>query len=316
MNEQEKMEQILKEIHVMISKCDHYNDDENLVILDKQKLFSMLEKINLTMYDMMDSYEVTQAAKARGARKVKEQGESILKNAEDMAEDVYAASILYMDEVLLHLRQQSKDMMKDLEEAYTKAREEFIKEDRKIVSNRMELRQQLQEMRESDKYIYLIDEENRRRRENPMPKGGYVRKEIRPDLSDLEDIWEEEPIRISAPTPQIYVDPAYAEDTMLDAMAEESGVIGGPEIRVNMDSAYFKQKQNAWEDIDEGVVGGNYPGAEEDNLKNTGLNAEEGNDADEQKARENVANVRAASKKFMEAFFGKKTDASEKDEEE
>lgn len=54
MSPQDKVERILKEIHVAFSKSETYNGHPDKVIIDRKQFLNLLDRLNQGIYDMMD----------------------------------------------------------------------------------------------------------------------------------------------------------------------------------------------------------------------------------------------------------------------
>ena len=112
----EKIEEILKAIHVLFSKCDSYNNSPDRIILSKRDMFDLLEKLNYAVVEVMDQYEATTRSKEKAKQQMEKMGQDIIADASSKAEDVYAASMLYTDEALNDLYgiiKESKENMQD-----------------------------------------------------------------------------------------------------------------------------------------------------------------------------------------------------------
>ena len=59
MSPQDKVERVLKEIHVAFSKSETYNGHPDKVIIDRKQFLNLLDRLNQGIYDMMDQHEQT-----------------------------------------------------------------------------------------------------------------------------------------------------------------------------------------------------------------------------------------------------------------
>lgn len=256
MKEQAKIEQLLKDIHVMFSKCEKAGDNPDEIVVNKRKLFQYLEQINLAMYDMMDTYELTKQSREREERKSREKGEAILLDSTQKADDVYAAAVLYTDDALDQLKDRINQATSDLDQLYGQMKEELKERTNQITENQLELKHQLEDMIDDEKYIHILEEENKKRQAGKPKKiaEGETDKPYFKPFSRPELFQRDEPVRIMAPTPEIKVNPAYEENTMLDSFSESSVIGGGSSVKVNLDAEYFKWKEQGLPDVDEGVI--------------------------------------------------------------
>lgn len=159
MSSQDRLEKVLRDIHVLISKSEAYNKDK--IIVNKQDMFSLIDRLNASIYEVMDEYELTRQSRDKAEREAKKQGDKIIWDASRKAEDIYAASVMYTDEALNHIQgiiQESTDEMRQLQDQMLQE----LEEKKQIVkSNQMELKAQLQDLVDTEKYLSLIEERNR-----------------------------------------------------------------------------------------------------------------------------------------------------------
>ena len=66
MSPQDKVERVLKEIHVAFSKSETYNGHPDKVIIDRKQFLNLLDRLNQGIYDMMDQYEQTRQSMRSG----------------------------------------------------------------------------------------------------------------------------------------------------------------------------------------------------------------------------------------------------------
>ena len=61
MSSQDRLENVLRDIHVMISKSEVYDTDR--IIVSKQDMFNLIDRLNASIYEIMDEYELTQQSR-------------------------------------------------------------------------------------------------------------------------------------------------------------------------------------------------------------------------------------------------------------
>ena len=54
---QEKLEQIMRQIYLMLSNCEESAYSSEDLIVPKKRIFQLLEELNYTVYDLMEQYE-------------------------------------------------------------------------------------------------------------------------------------------------------------------------------------------------------------------------------------------------------------------
>ena len=101
MSAQDKTEEILRQMHILLAGSEAYDSIGSKIILDKKRMLELLAELNKAIYAMMEEYELTTQGKERARREAAKIGEDILKDASGKAEDVYAASVMYTNEAHL-----------------------------------------------------------------------------------------------------------------------------------------------------------------------------------------------------------------------
>ena len=156
MSSQDKLEKVLRDIHVLISRSESYSQDR--IIVNKQEMFGLIDRLNASIYEIMEEYELTKQSRDKAER---EQGDKIIWDASRKAEDIYAASVMYTDEALNHIQA----IMDESTEQIRQVQNEMLKgleEKKQIVrTNQLELKSQLQDLLDTEKYLSLIEERNK-----------------------------------------------------------------------------------------------------------------------------------------------------------
>lgn len=104
MSTQDKLERVLRDIHVLISRSELYDNTGEKIIVEKKKMFEYLNHLNACIYEMMDEYEVTQQSRDKAEREARKKGDAMIFKASRNAEDVYAAAVLYTDSPITYSR--------------------------------------------------------------------------------------------------------------------------------------------------------------------------------------------------------------------
>lgn len=99
MGAQDNTEKVLRSLHVLLSKSEPYPKEPSKVIIDKQQVIDLLAELNTCIYQIMDEYELTIRSRDKAERDF-HKGDQIIWDASRKAEDIYAASVMYMDETL------------------------------------------------------------------------------------------------------------------------------------------------------------------------------------------------------------------------
>lgn len=243
MSTQDNLERVLRDIHVLISRSEPCDKTGEKIIVEKKRMFEQLDRLNTCIYEMMDEYEATKASRDRAEREAKKQGDQIVFRASRNAEDVYAAAVLYTDEALVRAQEIMQSAQQSVKEIMQKT-EEDLKNRRKVLKeNQSELRSQLQDMVDTEKYLKLIEDRNkeleRERQEKAEGKDAYTREKQR------------EKSRYDDRKTEIKVNPEYFEKIgqSLEEIAEQEEASAleekaeAPKITVDHESEYFKWKK-------------------------------------------------------------------------
>lgn len=247
MSIQDKLEHILKDIHVFFSKGDVYMNSPENVIINKREMFELLEKLNLCVYEMMDQYEVTIQSRELAQRRSEKKGEAIIQAAMKRSEDVYAASFVYTDEALGHINSIVSEASASVQRVFENMNATFEREQERIKTNQLELREQLQDFKDTDKYLHLIEDLNKEREKE---KASHIEKK------KIQNEQKEHPVS----KPEIKINKAYFEQMGYDvdepdkktaelekgieaSAAEVKEQLPETEIKVDLDAEYFKWKE-------------------------------------------------------------------------
>lgn len=239
MSAQSNTEKVLRSLHVLLSKSEPYPKEPSKVIVDKQKVLDLLTELNTCIYQIMDEYELTQRSRDKAEREFHKQSDQIIWDASRKAEDIYAASVLYMDEALNGIQDIMREADNAVKKIYTDMNEKMKKEELRVKDNQSELKSQLQDLVDTEKYLNLIEECNKER-ERKKNAGKPVQKEAsiyanrqtevkvnqeyldKLGLSPVEDVSEN------------------SESESVDKSSVETNKLDEAEIRVDLDADYFQ----------------------------------------------------------------------------
>ncbi len=225
MGAQEKTEEVLRSIHTLFSKAQPYDSRGQHVIVDKVALMNLLRELNTCMYEMQEEYELTEQSRDKASRETKKAGDDLIFEAQKRADDVYAGAIMYTDSALHDIQdiiQETNDQVYILMERM-RDRLRNAKED--VRSNQTELKAQLTDMVDTQKYLRLIEEENRRiEKEKEKKKAG--KKAINNNAGGKKaviepDPFEEEEPKVTAVMPEIRVNTAFLQEHGMHVGGEE-----------------------------------------------------------------------------------------------
>ena len=231
----EDLEQIMRRIHVLFAKCEPYGDEkENTIIVPKKEVFRLLEQLNYAVIALLDRYEGTEESRERGLSEYRRCGEKMMEQAQAGAEDVYAASLIYTDNMLEELEDVVAEAKESLWGEYARVADWLDGQTRLLTENQEEIKRQLRAMAQGEKYLRLIYRENARLRRLAQEEfedeseedeeleedyGDESRKEDEPEDSGEEELEED------------YGDESRKEDEPEDSGEEELEEDSGAESR-------------------------------------------------------------------------------------
>ncbi len=155
-------EKVLRDIHVLFSKAEPVEGSAINVIVNKNDVMELLKELNNCMYDMMDEYELTSQSRAKAEREMKKEGDDIIFESTRKAEDIYAASVMYTDNTLNEIQDIMVDATKEFDKIYEDTKDRVEAELRKVKKNQSDLKAELSDLIDTQKYLHLIEDENRR----------------------------------------------------------------------------------------------------------------------------------------------------------
>ena len=154
----EKIEEILRAIHVLFSKGEMYHESPDKVVLSKREMFALLEQLNYAVVEVMDRYEATNRSKEKARKEWEAESQKIVQAASREAEDIYAASILYTDGALNEFTNIVDSTRQRLRDEYAYFEECVNQQLEQVRSNQGELLERLQLLAQNKKYLDIINE--------------------------------------------------------------------------------------------------------------------------------------------------------------
>lgn len=191
----QSIEQVMKEIHLLFAKCKQYQGKDDMIIVPKQRVFALLEQLNYAVSELMDQHEATQSSREIALKKFQDQKEKIEKEATKVSEDIYAASMLYTDRMLLDLKAIIERAGKDIQKEYEFLASQLESQAALLVENQEEIRSQLAVLEQGQKYKEIIEKYNDRmehQQEEEMRKEKLQQELIQQEVSK-EQVATKEP---------------------------------------------------------------------------------------------------------------------------
>lgn len=258
MSSQDRLENVLRDFHVMISKSEVCDTDK--IIVSKNAVYDLIDRLNACIYEIMDEYEMTQQSRDRALREHKKEGDKIIWDASRQAEDIYAASVMYTQEALGRLNRIVEEANVTISHLYREFGDSMKQQQETIRENELELKSQLQLLSDTEKYMSLIEERNREiEREEAEKKGRKVvhssekASAIKPEIKINEEYFR----KAGIPLNEIDKEPVKEEEvqTLID-----EGVIESSYKKVDTaDGQKIAVDESAgWENADQGNANGKY----------------------------------------------------------
>ena len=174
----DKLEQAMKKIHIYLANCKESAYSSEDLIVSKKRMFALLEELNYAVYDAMEEYEVTVAARDRGIAQAERMAADIKDDALLRADEIHASSLLYTQEAVSDLKRTVEYMQKSIRAEYERMlanceeRLEFLEQDS------MEIFSQLETKADAKIYLRMIEDIKAKRKSLPEDKEdelGYSR---------------------------------------------------------------------------------------------------------------------------------------------
>ena len=151
MSAQSNTEKVLRSLHVLLSKSEPYPKEPTKVIVDKQQMLDLLSELNTCIYQIMEEHEMTTRSRDKAEREFRKKSDQIIWDASRKAEDIYAASVMYMDEALNGIQDIMRQANEAVDKIYMDMDASMKKEERRIKENQSELKSQLQDLVDTEK---------------------------------------------------------------------------------------------------------------------------------------------------------------------
>lgn len=242
MGAQSNTEQVLRSLHILLSKSEPYAKEPTKVIVDKQQMLDLLSELNGCIYQIMEEYEMTKRSRDKAEREFHKRGDQIIWDASRKAEDVYAASVLYMDDALNRMREIMTQTREKVNGICADMDGQMKREVQNIKTNQSELKSQMQDLVDTEKYLKLIEEENREREK--------VKKAGKPVQKQETSIYANRQTEIKVNQEYLEKLGLAIEEEVRDEGADnepekkaESSETGEAEISIELDADYFQWRE-------------------------------------------------------------------------
>lgn len=158
---QEKLEQIMRQIYLMLSNCQESAYSSEDLVVPKKRLFALMDELNYAVYDLMEQYEGTVSARERGLAEQERKMAQIKEDAKRRAEDTYAASLLCAREMFMDMRHTTEQLCQNLRKEYNEVLRTYEENLHFIEENEESTVEQMRLMMDAKKYLRLIEQQNK-----------------------------------------------------------------------------------------------------------------------------------------------------------
>ena len=242
MNAQDRTEDALRAMHILIANAEFEPGSNTKIIIDKDEAQSLLKELGDCLYQMLDESELTKSSRQQAERTQQKQADLTEERAKKKAEDIYAGSLMYSDRALNLISDIIADAENRIEKIHSDMMEQISSEKKKIKTNQYELKGQLSDLKDTKKYLRLIEEENKRLEEEEK-SGEFTEEADQPSYADVK--------------PESHVNPAFFQGGEIPSGTVADGEDGDDlsdkiESQINLDDLdreYFKWKDG--EDTEE-----------------------------------------------------------------
>lgn len=163
----DKLEQAMKKIHIYLANCKESAYSSEDLIVSKKRIFSLLEELNYAVYDAMEEYEVTVAARDRGIAQAERQASDIKHEALNRADEIHASSLLFTQEAISDLKRAMEYMHEKVRVEYEMMMMNYEENLRYLEQDSMEVLSQLQSKADARIYLHMVEDIKAKRKTLP-----------------------------------------------------------------------------------------------------------------------------------------------------
>lgn len=168
MTPREQAEIAIQEIREHLAGCRQSPVDANLILADRRDFAERIDRLETVVQRILEEYESVMEQRGEIERAARRESEQIIGTAESRADDVYAASIVYTDNMIGTLQTIIDDTNDSLNGVIRRFRKEMRRQKDLLKKNEIELQAELLDMKDSKKYLQMIEEINEEREEKRL----------------------------------------------------------------------------------------------------------------------------------------------------
>ncbi len=155
----DRIEDILKKIHVLLAKSEAYHGSTDRVIISKRDMFRILEELNEAIDGLLDKCEATAMSRERARLDLEKQQADFIDKTRKRAEEINAASLMYTDNMLDDVKNIIYGVRERIEAELKDAGEKLDDLCSTIGSNKKDVMDKMRELKDSERYEKLLAEE-------------------------------------------------------------------------------------------------------------------------------------------------------------
>ncbi len=240
MTEQEHVEETMRQIHLLLAQSQQMKGMEGHIIVDRERLFELLEEINRCMYSMMDSYEISKQAHATAVKRTQRKCEQMIKKSEKAADDVYAASLIYMEDAMKNLFRRIQGFQKEMDKASQAFSQEMEGRLDAVEANHKDLHRQLKDIMDEETYLKAVELAHK---ELGIEEKEEEIEEVKTPYRPLKRPrrWGEKPGESAKPVVSVKVNSGYDEESLITPKEEKKAE--ELKVTIDKDAVYFVHKE-------------------------------------------------------------------------
>ena len=162
------VEDILKDIHVLFAKSEPYGNSPDLIIVSKEKMFELLERLNEELGEVLDRYEATTLSRERARLDMEREKNNSIAAAKQAADDIHAASLLYTDNMINSINEILESAKYQLKHDMLEVMAKIEDQTDMLIKNRDGVKNELSGMHDSELYIELLEKLRKREEEKRL----------------------------------------------------------------------------------------------------------------------------------------------------
>lgn len=154
----DRVEEILKKIHVMFAQCSQVEGTPDKVIVSKQDMFALLEELNEAIYAVLDRYEATTRSREKAKLEFDKETAQMVAKAKSDSDDVHAATLLYTDRMLGDVKTILEETKQDVRNRLIELMAAIEREQEIIDTNKEGVKDDLRQLHDGERYLQALTE--------------------------------------------------------------------------------------------------------------------------------------------------------------